>query len=206
MARKTGQLSTKSSSRRRSATSVAKASERLLESLARNLRVTSLRLRFKGQMIHTSIVRVHQHGACITRNRRQSMGRSRGGLTGRNSCGGGPRAVPPVLRASASRSGATTSMTCSPMAASSAAYACSRRTGRYAMTLDFGYHEDRPAATGAEWEEALQRRAVKATTSSRLFPKSWLPNNSETRYRPIAIGNVRRPRLPRALLKWRNRS
>jgi transposase len=33
------------------------------------------------QMIATSIVCVHQHGACITRNRRQSMGRSRGGLT-----------------------------------------------------------------------------------------------------------------------------
>ena len=33
------------------------------------------------QMIDASIVRVHQHGACITRNRRQSMGRSRGGLT-----------------------------------------------------------------------------------------------------------------------------
>jgi transposase len=33
------------------------------------------------QMIDTSIVRAHQHGACIGRNRRQSMGRSRGGLT-----------------------------------------------------------------------------------------------------------------------------
>jgi transposase len=33
------------------------------------------------QMIDTSIVRVHQHGSCITRNRRQSMGRLRGGLT-----------------------------------------------------------------------------------------------------------------------------
>ncbi len=33
------------------------------------------------QMIDTSIVRVHQHGFCITRNRSQSMGRSRGGLT-----------------------------------------------------------------------------------------------------------------------------
>jgi transposase len=33
------------------------------------------------QMIDTSIVRVHQHGSCITRNRTQSMGRSRGGLT-----------------------------------------------------------------------------------------------------------------------------
>ena len=33
------------------------------------------------QMIDTSIVRVHQYGACITRNRKQSMGRSRGGLT-----------------------------------------------------------------------------------------------------------------------------
>jgi len=33
------------------------------------------------QMIDTSIIRVHQHGACITRNRRQSMGRLRGGLT-----------------------------------------------------------------------------------------------------------------------------
>jgi transposase len=33
------------------------------------------------QMIDTSIIRVHQHGACIIRNRKQSMGRSRGGLT-----------------------------------------------------------------------------------------------------------------------------
>jgi len=33
------------------------------------------------QMIDTSIVRVHQHGASITRNQRQAMGRSRGGLT-----------------------------------------------------------------------------------------------------------------------------
>jgi transposase len=33
------------------------------------------------QMIDTSIVRVHQHGACIIRNRKQSMGRSCGGLT-----------------------------------------------------------------------------------------------------------------------------
>jgi len=32
------------------------------------------------QMIDTSIVRVDQHAACIARNRRQSMGRSRGGL------------------------------------------------------------------------------------------------------------------------------
>jgi transposase len=36
------------------------------------------------QMIDTSIVRVHQHGACITRNRRQSMGPSRGGLTSKS--------------------------------------------------------------------------------------------------------------------------
>jgi transposase len=33
------------------------------------------------QMIDTSIVRVHRHAACIARNRGQSMGRSRGGLT-----------------------------------------------------------------------------------------------------------------------------
>jgi transposase len=33
------------------------------------------------QMIDTSIVRVHQHGACIIRNKRQSVGCSRGGLT-----------------------------------------------------------------------------------------------------------------------------
>jgi transposase len=33
------------------------------------------------QIIDTSIVRVHQHAACINRNRKQSMGRSRGGLT-----------------------------------------------------------------------------------------------------------------------------
>jgi len=33
------------------------------------------------QMIDTSVVRVHQHGACIARNREQHMGRSPGGLT-----------------------------------------------------------------------------------------------------------------------------
>jgi len=33
------------------------------------------------QMIDTSIVRVHQHSACIARNKKQSMGRSRGGLS-----------------------------------------------------------------------------------------------------------------------------
>jgi transposase len=33
------------------------------------------------QMIDTSIVCVHRHGACICRNKRQSMGWSRGGLT-----------------------------------------------------------------------------------------------------------------------------
>jgi hypothetical protein len=33
------------------------------------------------QMIDTSIVRVHQHGACITRNGRQSTGRSQGVLS-----------------------------------------------------------------------------------------------------------------------------
>ena len=32
-------------------------------------------------MIDTSIIWVHQHGACIVRNRKQSMRRSRGGLT-----------------------------------------------------------------------------------------------------------------------------
>jgi transposase len=32
-------------------------------------------------MIDTSIVRVHQHAARIARNKKQSMGRSRGGLT-----------------------------------------------------------------------------------------------------------------------------
>jgi transposase len=33
------------------------------------------------QMIDTSIVRVHQHGACVAGNKQQDMGRSRGGLT-----------------------------------------------------------------------------------------------------------------------------
>ena len=33
------------------------------------------------QMIDTTIVRVHQHGACLARNKRRAMGRSRGGLT-----------------------------------------------------------------------------------------------------------------------------
>src|SRR5258708_25002006 len=33
------------------------------------------------QMIDTSVVRVHRHGACIAENREQHMGPSRGGLT-----------------------------------------------------------------------------------------------------------------------------
>jgi transposase len=33
------------------------------------------------QMIDTSVVRVHQYGACISDNNHQDMGRSRGGLT-----------------------------------------------------------------------------------------------------------------------------
>jgi hypothetical protein len=33
------------------------------------------------QMIDTSVVRVHQHGACIADNNHQGIGRSRGGLT-----------------------------------------------------------------------------------------------------------------------------
>jgi len=33
------------------------------------------------QMIDTSVVRVHQHGACIAGNREQHIERSRGGLT-----------------------------------------------------------------------------------------------------------------------------
>ena len=33
------------------------------------------------QMIDTSVVRVHQHGACTAGNREQHMGRSHGGLT-----------------------------------------------------------------------------------------------------------------------------
>jgi transposase len=33
------------------------------------------------QMIDTSIVRVHLHGACVADNNHQDMGRSRGGLT-----------------------------------------------------------------------------------------------------------------------------
>ncbi len=33
------------------------------------------------QMIDTSVVRVHQHGACIAHHNHQDMGRSRGGLT-----------------------------------------------------------------------------------------------------------------------------
>jgi transposase len=37
------------------------------------------------QMIDTSIVRVHQHGACIAGNNQQHMGRSRGGLSLRSS-------------------------------------------------------------------------------------------------------------------------
>jgi hypothetical protein len=35
----------------------------------------------RGKEMNASIVRVHQHGACLARNKRQAMGRSRGGLT-----------------------------------------------------------------------------------------------------------------------------
>jgi len=38
------------------------------------------------QMIDTSIIRVHQHGACIANNSGQHIGRSRGGLTSKDPC------------------------------------------------------------------------------------------------------------------------
>jgi transposase len=38
------------------------------------------------QMIDTSVIRVHQHGACIAGNGEQHMGRSRGGLTTNRLC------------------------------------------------------------------------------------------------------------------------
>ncbi|APG09550.1 transposase [Bradyrhizobium japonicum] len=41
------------------------------------------------QMIDTSVVRVHQHGACIADNNHQDMGRSRGGPDEQDSRGGG---------------------------------------------------------------------------------------------------------------------
>jgi transposase len=53
----------------------------LLRSLATGLVFGATALDAPVQMIDTSIVRVHQHGACIVRNRKQSMGRSRGWLT-----------------------------------------------------------------------------------------------------------------------------
>jgi len=39
------------------------------------------------QTIDTSTVCVHQHGACFSRNRRQSTGQSRGGVDQQDSCG-----------------------------------------------------------------------------------------------------------------------
>jgi transposase len=50
------------------------------------------------QVIDTSTVRVHQHAACITRNRRQSIGRSRGGLTRRFMRSSIPTGRPSVSR------------------------------------------------------------------------------------------------------------
>ena len=51
-------------------------------------------------MIDTSIVRVHQHAACIARNRSQSMGRSPRRIDQQNSCSGGhERATCPSLTA-----------------------------------------------------------------------------------------------------------
>ena len=46
------------------------------------------------QMIDTSIVRVHQHGACIAGNKEQPMGRSRGGLTSKIHAVVGTRGLP----------------------------------------------------------------------------------------------------------------
>ena len=48
------------------------------------------------QMIDTSIVRVPQHGACIARNKRQSIGR-RGGLTSKVHAFVIPRLISPIL-------------------------------------------------------------------------------------------------------------
>jgi Transposase DDE domain len=45
------------------------------------------------QMIDTSVVRVHQHGACVPGNREQHMGRSRGGHKQDSRCRGHQRST-----------------------------------------------------------------------------------------------------------------
>jgi transposase len=45
----------------------------------------------------TSVVRVHQHGACIADNNRQDMGRSRGGLTSKIHAGVDSNGLPVQL-------------------------------------------------------------------------------------------------------------
>jgi hypothetical protein len=55
------------------------------------------------QMIDTSVVRVHQHGACISDNNHQDMGPSRGGLTPCEQRGEGVHPPLPKQRANASR-------------------------------------------------------------------------------------------------------
>lgn len=49
------------------------------------------------QMMDTSVVRVHQHGACITENNQQHMGRSRGGLTSKSHAVVDPNGLPVYL-------------------------------------------------------------------------------------------------------------
>jgi hypothetical protein len=46
------------------------------------------------QMIDTSVVRVHQHGACVADNERQHTGGSRGGLTSKIALWSTPMAFP----------------------------------------------------------------------------------------------------------------
>ena len=132
-----------------------------------------------------SIVRVHQHAACVPRNRSQSMGRSRGGLTSRACSMRAGSWLPSSRRASRQnladlrgpRNGATTGMAGTPLRpdwlAGAAGFEPLHRRSELARTLSSGREESnmRILLEGCRAASHRQRKSQAMTDTGRSGSK-----------------------------------
>jgi hypothetical protein len=119
------------------------------------------------QMIDTSVVRVHQHGACVADNNHQDMGRSRGGLTSKIHAVGTPTARRAILP---SRPVKHTIIGCGRFSSSRCSHkrCCSRSMGEYS------------AETRSQRPDLLQPVSVSCAKSRRTVIKPC--RRAATRY------------------------
>ena len=139
------------------------------------------------QMIDTSIIRVHQHAACIARNKRQSMGRSRGGLTSKIHALVDTNGLPIRLALTAGEAHDNRL----------AGKLLSRLKSGTMLLADRGYDADWIRALATEegvWAN-MSRASISAPTRTSLTLKSmssWKPNGSsmQSGFRPTGFYRI----------------